>query len=146
MERSIGFEVRSISNQIKRYLNSLPAFQNNEVRGIYGYVMGFLYRNSDKDIYQKDIEEELSIRRSSVTNLLGKMEKCGLIERQSVCGDARLKKVVLTEKAVQMQEQIDKEIKGVEKKLSEGLSDSEQELLFALLARVRKNVESFSEK
>ncbi|MDE5990849.1 MAG: MarR family transcriptional regulator [Clostridia bacterium] len=146
MEKTIGFEVRSISNQIKRYLNSLPAFQSNEVRGIYGYVMGFLYKNSDRDIFQKDIEEELSIRRSSVTNLLGRMESCGLIERQSVSGDARLKKVVLTEKAIQMQEQIDKEIKGVEERLSKGLTEREKEELFKLLAKVRKNVEEFSQK
>ncbi|MDE7215573.1 MAG: MarR family transcriptional regulator [Clostridia bacterium] len=144
MEKSIGFEIRSISNQIKRYLNSLPAFQSNEVRGIYGYVIGFLYRNSDRDIFQKDIEEELSTRRSSVTNLLGQMEKCGLIERLSVCGDGRLKKVVLTDKAIAMQKQIEQEIAGVENQLCKGLSQGDKEKLFDLLAKVRTNVEEFS--
>ena len=144
MEKSIGFEIRSISNQIKRYLDSLPAFQSNEVRGIYGYVIGFLYRNSDRNIFQKDIEEELSTRRSSVTNLLGQMEKCGLSERLAVKDDARLKKVVLTEKAIAMQKQIEQEISGVENQLCKGFSQGEKEALIAMLAKVRKNVEEYS--
>ncbi|MDE7329061.1 MAG: MarR family winged helix-turn-helix transcriptional regulator [Clostridia bacterium] len=140
MEKSIGLELRSVNNQIKRYLNTLPVFQSNEVSGIYGYVIGYIYRNSDKDVFQKDIEEEFSIRRSSVTNLLCQMEKYGLIERLSVSGDGRLKKVVLTKKAVDMQLEIEQGIAGVEEKLKKGLSDSEQEQLFKLLAKLKSNL------
>ena len=140
MERSIGLELRSVNNQIKRYINALPVFQSNEVSGIYGYVIGFIYRNPDRDIFQKDIEEELSVRRSSVTNLLCQMEKYGLIERTSVSGDGRLKKVVLTQKAVDMQLEIERGIAEVEEKLKKGLTKSEQEQLFLLLAKLKNNM------
>ena len=65
-----GYQTRAFAYDVDIFYR--PAFQSNEVRGIYGYVIGFLYRNSDRNIFQKDIEEELSTRRSSVTNLLAK--------------------------------------------------------------------------
>ncbi len=141
MDKSIGFEIRAISNGIKRYINSLPAFLDNEVRGGYGYVIGFLYANSHRDVYQKDIEEEMSIRRSSVTNLLSQMEKYGLIERESVSGDGRLKKVVLTQKAVRIHENLKREIENVEDKLCQGMSRDEIDELMRLLTKVKSNME-----
>ena len=77
MEKTISFELRFINNQIKRRINSIPILQNNDIKGIYGHVIGFC-ENAHKDVYQKDIEEHLSIRRSSVTSLLNQMEKQGL--------------------------------------------------------------------
>jgi len=79
MEKTISFELRFINNQIKRRINSIPILQNNDIKGIYGHVIGFLSENAHKDVYQKDIEEHLSIRRSSVTSLLNQMEKAGYI-------------------------------------------------------------------
>ncbi len=145
MDKSIGFEIRSISNRIKRFLNAQPAFQSCEMRGIYGYVIGFIYENPHRDIFQKDIEEEFSIRRSSVTNLLCKMENHGLIERKSVSGDGRLKKVELTQKAIDMHKQIVREIDGLERELSRGLSESEKRTLLDLLERVKSNTDRLGE-
>lgn len=140
MEKTISFELRFITNQIKRRINSAPALQNNDIKGIYGHVIGFLSENSNRDIYQRDIEEHLSIRRSSVTNLLNQMEKSGLIERRSVDGDGRLKKVVLTQKSVDIHESVDRELGRIEIKLREGMSQEELDALFYLLDKVKNNV------
>ena len=141
MEKTISFELRFINNQIKRIINTLPVLQSNDIKGIYGHVIGFLSENSHRDIYQKDIEEHLSIRRSSVTNLLNQMEKMGLIERRSVDGDGRLKKVVLTQKSIDIHESICVEFKKIEVKLRDGMSEEELDTLFCLLDKVKKNVE-----
>ncbi|MDE6275693.1 MAG: MarR family transcriptional regulator [Clostridia bacterium] len=141
MEKTISFELRFINNQIKRRINSIPTLQNNDIKGIYGHVIGFLSENSNRDIYQKDVEEHLSIRRSSVTNLLNQMEKAGLIERRSVDGDGRLKKVVLTQKSIDIHDCIVGEFKKIEVKLREGISEEELDTLFRLLDKVKNNVE-----
>ena len=63
----------------------------DELTAMHGWILGYLCRNEDKDIFQKDIEAEFKICRSTVTNILKLMEKKGYIRRESVPYDARLK-------------------------------------------------------
>ena len=56
--------------------------------------------NRDTPVFQRDIEREFSITRSTVTNILQLMERKGYIERRSVPQDARLKQLVLTEEGI----------------------------------------------
>ncbi len=141
MEKTISFELRFINNQIKRRINSIPILQNNDIKGIYGHVTGFLSENAHKDVYQKDIEEHLSIRRSSVTSLLNQMEKAGFIERHSVDGDGRLKRVALTQKSLDIHGSIECELSKIEIKLREGMSEDDLDTLFRLLDKIKNNVE-----
>ena len=91
----IGFQVRTLSNLIKRLVDQ-TAFQGRErpATGMHGWVIGYLYENRNRDVFQRDLQEQFSIRRSTVTGILQLMEKNGLITRQSVDEDARLKKIV----------------------------------------------------
>ena len=74
------------------------------ISGSQARLLAFLSIVSLKqDIFQKDIEEEFGIRPSSVTGLLQALEQQGLIARESVSSDGRLKKIVLTEKAKEIQ-------------------------------------------
>lgn len=142
MQKSIGFEIRAITNQLKRHINSLPVFQQYDLRGGRGYILGFLYDHADKDIYQKDIEEEMALRKSSVTSLLNNLEKNGLIERRPSPDDARLKSVVLTEKGGKIHEEVASEINRVETLLTEGFSGEETKTFMNLLARIERNIEN----
>ena len=58
----------------------------------------------DEPVFQRDIEREFSITRSTVTNILQLMERKGYIQRLSVPQDARLKQLVLTEEGIQRHE------------------------------------------
>ena len=53
-----------------------------------------------------DVEAAFNLSRSTTTNILQLMEKNGIIRREGVDYDARLKRLVPTEKAVQMEEQV----------------------------------------
>ena len=100
--RDIGFEFRRINNLIRRDIERSKI--NGEIdtsRFVHGWAIRYLYDNREKEIFQKDIEKEFSIRRSTASNILKLMEKNGLIERISVPYDARLKKLTLTKKAVE---------------------------------------------
>ena len=76
----------------------------DELTAMHGWILGYLCRNEDKDIFQKDIEAEFKICRSTVTNILKLMEKKGYIRRESVPYDARLKKLVLTDTGRELHE------------------------------------------
>ena len=67
---------------------------------MHGWIIGYLYRHRDTPVFQRDIEREFSITRSTVTNILQLMERKGYIERRSVPQDARLKQLVLTEEGI----------------------------------------------
>ena len=92
----LGKKIGYISHIIKRSIDSLdnPYGVNGKQLRLLGFIA---HESMSRDLYQKDIEEELQIRRSSVTSMLQNLEKANMILRISVDKDARLKKIVLTD-------------------------------------------------
>lgn len=141
--RIIGYELKSLANLIGRYLRErLDKRELNGITGIQGMLIGYLYDNAnEREIFQRDIEREFHIRRSTVTGILQLMEGNGLIVRESVAHDARLKRLRLTAKAAMIHEIIMEEINRVEDKLKTGLSDDEIELFFRVIEKMKRNIE-----
>lgn len=141
--RTIGYELKSLANLIGRYLRErLDKRELNGITGIQGMLIGYLYDNAnEREIFQRDIEREFHIRRSTVTGILQLMEGNGLIVRESVAHDARLKRLRLTAKAAMIHEIIMEEINRVEDKLKTGLSDDEIELFFRVIEKMKRNIE-----
>ena len=138
----VGYEFRVVSNLIKRYMyNSCCKNHYEQFSEIQGLLIGYLNENSNKDIFQKDIEEKFTIRRSTVTGVLQSMEKNEYITRESVPYDARLKKIVLTEKGKYVYNHIMSEIDKFEKKITQNVSDEELETLVKILNKFKKNLE-----
>ena len=63
------------------------------------WIIGFVEEREyiGLDTFPKDIEKEFSINRSTTSEMLKLMCKNGMITREEVDYDARLKKIVLTE-------------------------------------------------
>lgn len=141
-EKDIGFAVRKISNLIKRDAEKTRIKLGiDPVKGVNGWAIKYFYDNRDKDIFQKDFETKFSIRRSTASCILKTMEQKGLILRQSVESDARLKKIVLTEKAVEIHHKITDEIHNREKRLRNGISPDDLEVFFKVIDRLCVNME-----
>ena len=94
-----------------------------------------------RDVFQRDLEKRFSCRRSTMSNVLSLMEKNGLIERVSVVQDARLKKIVLTDRAVELHRMITDEISDREKRMTEGISEKELECFFKVIDKIKTNLE-----
>ena len=141
-EKSIGFEVRMLSNLIRRDVEKHASLHNaGPDNGVRGLAIDFFYENRNRDIFQKDFEEKFQIRRSTASNILKLMEKNGYITRISVESDARLKKIVLTDKAVRLHNFVILDIDKREKRMRAGLSDVELETFFRVIEKMRKNLE-----
>ncbi len=140
---TIGREVKVLSNMIKRKIDSAQVFaQNQEVTGMHGWIIGYLYRNRERgDIFQRDIEAEFSIRRSTATGLLQLMEKNDLITREPVDYDARLKKLILTPRAIAIHEEIIRVMGDLEKQLMIGLTEEEIDAFFVIIRKMKANLE-----
>lgn len=68
------------------------------------------------------------------------MEKNGLITREPVPNDLRLKKLTLTEKALNQHKQMNKKINRIEAVMSEGISIQEKQIFFSVMAKIRENI------
>ena len=143
MDRSIGMECRCLSNLVRRKMGETDAIKvSQQLTGMHGYVIGYLYNHQDQEVYQKDLEKRFEMRRSTATQMISLMEKNGLVLRQPVLHDARLKRLVLTEKAIEMHKQVEKEIEKVESLLKNGLTQDELQTFFAVMDKVKANLTS----
>ncbi len=103
-------------------------------------TMGYLLLQDGSDVYQKDIEQFFKLRRSTVSSLLKTLEKKGLIQRQAVPHDARLKKLVLTESGRQFSSFAGQTFLQLNELMVQGLSLEELTTLSTLLERLETNL------
>ena len=144
--KSIGFEIKTLSNLIKRRIDESRTNEEKEelaeITGVQGWIIGYIFDHSkEKDVFQKDIEKEFNIRRSTATGILQLMERKGYIQREAVAHDGRLKKLTLTPKAIAIHFKVMEKINEVEDKLKQGLSEGEIMFFFELMEKIRKNIE-----
>ena len=74
---------------------------------------------------QTGLAEQLGVEQATLSIMLGRMEKAGLVRRRTDPEDARVTRVCATAKG-----------------LLRGLTEEDQKMLANLLARLRANVES----
>ena len=138
----IGFQLKSINNLIKR--NLVMRFDKaglTELVGMQGPVIGFIYdKGQGGPIFQRDIEQAFDVRRSTATVMLQNLEQKGYIVREAVEQDARLKRIVLTEKAIEQNLRIRRQIDAFHDELEQGLTDGEKEEFTRILNKIKKNL------
>lgn len=108
-----------------------------------GWIIGHLCKMEEqgRDVYQRDLENDFGITRSTASKVLKLLEKKGMIERVSVSHDGRMKKLLLTEKSRELGRQMHKEFTRAEKQLTTGFSEEELETLCGFLDRIQNNLE-----
>lgn len=120
--RLVGRAINVLNNLIKRDMESYNP--NETVTGMQGVILHYIVK-SKSDVYSKDIEAEFGMRRATVCDHLMLLEKSGMIVREDVAGDKRLKKILPTERAKTAIEEIEKNIRRNESRLAEGLTEAE---------------------
>ena len=105
-----------------------------------GWILNYLAHHSERDIYQKDIENDFGIRRSTVSKVIRLMEEKGLICREAVPNDARLKKLTLTPEGKKLQAAIEKEQQKTEQLLRQAVSEEELKIFFEVMEKFKKSI------
>ena len=144
LARDIGV----VHNMMRQSLRGTGTMNDlrEKINNSEGIVIDYINFNMETSIYQKDIEKVLMVRRSTVTELLNKMERKGLIERQSVSIDKRLKKIVLTAKALEFHSEIQTQLMEAEKTVRSGLSEHEIIILHGILNKLKETLRSKTSK
>ena len=137
-ERIAMRSIKRLSNGISREM--CAAFGSGMFSGAQGRTLHFLLAHTKIDIFQKDIEEEFGLRPPTATALLKELEQRGLIRKEPVPYDARKKKIVVTEEALQYKDCVLKGLEELNQKLTAGISDEEMQVFFSVTDRMLKNL------
>ncbi len=137
-----GKEIRSLSNLIMRFI-TLKLNKNfvETATGSNAWILLYLSKHKEKDVFQRDLEKEFCITRSTASKVVILMEKKGFIRRDSVSDDARLKKLTLTEKGEQIIELMADDKYVVEQTLVKGFTPGELEQFCGYIQRMKNNIQ-----
>lgn len=140
--RQLGFEIKAANNMIRRKIDAIFAqMEGNEINGMQGPLFGYLYHKSrNGDVYQKDVEKEFRIRRSTATVMLQSLEQKGYIVRVASTEDARLKRILLTEKAIEHHNLIEEQIRDFNRELENGITEEEKQTFLTILDKMMQNL------
>ena len=133
----IGLYLRKLNNHIQKRSHSF--YNRKEIKECSLsnlWVIDYLTDNSDKDIYQKDIETEFSINRATASKMLTLMEEKNFITRIPCEEDGRLKKVKVLPEGEKLKSICLAIRKEMEKELSFSLTKEEVETLKNILKKM----------
>ena len=144
----VTFELQILAHMMKRYLDSLVEADKLPVpdtgKGLSGanmFIMRYLYENRDREVYQKELEEQMNVRRSTISKVLQIMEKKGLIRREQAEHDARVKRITLSVQSQHNMEMFWENIEQMQRRLTGGFTDEELEQFLYLISKEKKNFE-----
>ena len=139
-KHEIGKYIQIVSRQLKRNMDETLSKYN--VTGVQSMVIGYIYKKSKKgEVFAKDIEEEFEMRKATVAGIIQLMESNGFIERKAKEGDCRLKSIVLTSKALEIQAIVKKQVNIAEKNIVNEMTKEEQKHFLELLKQASRNLE-----
>lgn len=137
--RDVGRLINMISHQLKRQMSTNG--EENSLTNMQKLVLHYvMFESLKRDVYQKDLEKEFQIRRSTATGILQLLEKNGFVFREQIKEDGRLKKIVPTDKATGLREQILRNIRYMEALLRKGIPEEELTVCIQVLERMSANL------
>lgn len=146
MEKLLGKELNRVSHKIHREIDrqvremDLDAASRSNL-----WIIGYILDHKGQDVFQKDLESNFCLNRSTVSKVIDLMIQKGMIRRESVAYDARLKKLIVTDRGMQIHEQMDRASAVFEKKLCRGLSQEDMERFYMYLTKLENNLDELKE-
>lgn len=144
MTHIVGFEIHNMDTRLFQTIHAQLAQHDPDmadpITPIQDFVLDYLCSHSASDCFQRDIEAHLGVRRSTVSRILTLMERNGLITRESVPADKRLKKLCVTEKGLQLHESMQQARAQLELRLTQNIPDEDMAVFFRVLAQMQNNL------
>ena len=147
MEQTISYPMHvvqffAIMNQLHRlamqYPDWLPPGMTVPQLATVSYLA--LTPTDGGDVYQRDLEKAFKLRRSTISSLLNTLERKGLLRREPVPQDARLKKLVLTPEGDRIGAQVQSLFHQANELMVKDFTPEERDTLVSLLQRVAHNM------
>lgn len=140
MNNNGGYLINQIQKKSSRKFNELLKEKNiDEFNGSQGVILYSLWNN--KELTIKEIGKITGLAKTSLTSMLDRMEEKGLIRRKDNSEDKRSIKIMLTDKA----KELEKDYNDISNKMSnifyKNFSDKEINEIENYLERIISNLE-----
>ncbi len=142
MEKDCGAWINLLSHKVKARLNA--TLQDLGITGVQSRVIYYILKHCQEGpVFQRDIENAFGLGRSTATGILQLLERNGIIRRESVPNDARLKSLVPTQRAAELDAQVYACLRETDRMLTRGISDGQQQLFKEIAAQMLRNLEEW---
>ena len=135
--------LKQLHLRIDSYVNSMTVSYG--LTGAQCHILGYLLAHQDKEIYSSEIHAKLYLSRAAVSGLLKKLRNKGLLVFEMEPSDDRLKRIILTDQAMELEERMARSFTYVEDFLYRDFSDEEKEQMETLLKKMLANSRKLSE-
>lgn len=138
----IGGLLRELTIAVHRNIGvELSEHELGDMKGPQSMALGYLIRASAQDeIYVKDLEKYMKIRKSTASELVSRLEKNGYVKTEKSQKDGRLKRLIVTEEGHEAYDRILQFLQEIDDRLVEGLSKEEVDTFVNLLNRLIQNM------
>ena len=139
-EQSIGSEIKKIDNLIIRKIVSYSKNNSYMLSPSQIMITRFLYKNSDKVVYQKDLEKGLPFRKSTLSGIIQTMVKNNIINTTSSKDDLRSKEITLTPYGKKINKEIEENLIKFDKALKNNIKDDDLRIFFKVTKQIQDNL------
>lgn len=145
---SVLLEIKSLEKMIFRTFTKCDKNRNKNLSFLptptQMQILEYMFKHQDQEIYQKDLEKVLNLRRATVSGVLKTMEKNNLIERIIDSNDTRTKKIILNPKTNDLFMEKKKEMEKLEEVIVEGIDEEEIDAFLNVLNKIKLNVKKYN--
>ncbi len=144
MEDKLLYNINLLNKLICReFIKNNRELFSNELSPSQMIIMDYILNHQSEDIYQKDLENILNLRRATVSGVLQTMEKHGLVRRVVCEKDVRCKKIILNAEAKKLFEAKKSEFYKLEKVVKKGLSEEEIKIFCHIIESMQNNINEY---
>lgn len=134
----LGQIIKTLNNAFEKDCNK--KLEDIELTRSQLGILMYIYKHKDEEIYQKDIEKRFMLQNPTVTGILNRLEQKGFIMRVTSLRDARYKKILPTDKAIKMADQMQLHAKKMRERLIKNISEEEIKTVEIILEKMLNNI------
>lgn len=138
----IGGLLRELTIAIHRNVGiELSEHELGDMKGPQSMALGYIIHASAHDeIYVKDLEKYMKIRKSTASELVSRLERNGYVKTEKSEKDGRLKRLIVTEEGQEAHDRILCFLQAIDDQLVAGLTEEEVDTFVHLLNRLIQNM------
>lgn len=138
-ETKLGFKIYYLSKLIHNNIDKNRS--EEDFTGMQGRVLHFLLGQEGKcEIFQKDIEFEFQIKRSTATELLKALEEKEYIKRVPTSYDGRLKRIYLLPKAKYLAPKVEQQVNVIDEIIKADIAEQDLKIFTEVLDKMIDNM------
>ncbi|MFT8394046.1 MAG: MarR family winged helix-turn-helix transcriptional regulator [Liquorilactobacillus ghanensis] len=143
IQQTIGFQIKQLANHLNRAAHrQIAKTELIDIPETQQWILSYLYDHQQEEIFPSDLQQVFDFGKSTISELLTRMQKNKLVLLKQSTNDHRRKQVLLTTASLQKAEAVDNSISELENCLTAGMTAKQLENFSTLTRRLSRNLKS----